>query len=179
MITERTPTAELPDPFDVEAVMVHCRLEDDPLALGEATRQAQAAALELESYAALALLDQTIRVTLDGWPRKATLALPIAPMLDPMSVTVLVDAEPFVDFAVTSGLRPEIRLTGARPCGVVVIEYQAGFGSLAADIPADLALAIMDQTATFYDNRGAGEGKTNGMSPHAARIAARYRRVAL
>lgn len=179
MIVERTPKPDLPDPFDITAVMLHCRIDDDVSGLSEATQQARAAALELEAYAALALLDQTIRVTLDFWPRKETLALPIAPLLDVLSVTVLADGEPFEAFSVTAGQRPAIRLTGPRPCGVVVIEYEAGFGLLAADIPADLSLAIMEQAAAFYDDRGAGNGKTNCMSPHTARIAARYRRVTL
>jgi len=43
----------------------------------------------------------------------------------------------------------------------------------------DILLAIADQASASFDVRGAGDGKSNGMSPHMARIAARYRRVAL
>lgn len=45
-------------------------------------------------------------------------------------------------------------------------------------IPADLALAVMEQVAHAYDNRADPEAKP-GLTPAAARICARHRRVAL
>jgi len=176
MITERL-TIPTGTPFSVIDLAAHCRVEG--WGEDEITLHAQAAVAELEQYAQLALLTQTIRVTLDAWPRGHCLTLPIAPVIDPVSVTITVDGTAFHGFAVLTGLRPALRLTGAMPCGVIVIEYQAGFGDTAADIPRDLSLGIMDQTSASFDMRGAGDGKTNGMSPHMARIAARYRRVAL
>lgn len=45
-------------------------------------------------------------------------------------------------------------------------------------IPADLALAVMEQVAHAYDYRADPEAKP-GLTPAAARICARHRRVAL
>lgn len=179
MIVDRIPLNGIPDPFDLPTVLLHCRLENDAEALIEASQHARAAALEIESYSSIALLYQKVYVTLQEWPDMASLALPIAPLIDAASVTVTAMGEPFESFTVTTGPRPKLWIDGPAPCGDVVIEYQAGFGDQASNIPADLALAIMDQASAFYDMRGAGDGKSNGMSPHAARIAARYRRVAL
>jgi uncharacterized phiE125 gp8 family phage protein len=177
MIVERItqPTAQ---PFDSRDLATHLRADTVDFAW-EVTVHGRAAAAELEKYAQLALLDQTIRVTCDGWGRKACLDLPIGPVLDALSVVITVDGVAFDEFAVTTGLRPSLRLTGDRPCGLVVIEYLAGFGPAATDVPPDLALAILDQAAASFDQRGDNEGKSIGVSPHMARIAARYRRLAI
>lgn len=156
---------------------VHVRVDDGDSEM-EVERHYRAAAAELEAFAQLALINQSVRVTLECWPRSLVFPLPIAPVLDPLSVTVSADGEDVSAFAVITGQRPAIRME-ARPAGVVVIEYEAGFGETAEDIPADLAAAIADQAAALFDFRGAGDGKSNGMSPHMARIAARYRRVAI
>jgi len=178
MIIQRTPlTVALP--FDLEAVAAHCRADDAPEFEAEVLRMASAAASEFEAYAQIALLDQSITVTLDGPIRKAMFALPIAPLIDPLSLAVTVDGTPTDSFAVVAGLRPAIRFTEGKPSGCVVIEYRAGFGETADDLPADIANAICDQASAYFDMRGADDFKSNGMSPHMARIAARYRRVAL
>lgn len=177
MIIERLtrPTAL---PFDVQALADHVRVTDTAQ-IAEATRHGRAAAAEAEDYGQLALLNQTIRVTLEGWPRKAWVPLPIAPLTDALSVTITVDGVAFDDFTVVTGQRPAIRPSADRPCGCVVIEYEAGFGDVAADIPTPLAHAILDQAAALFDARGMGDGKSNGMSAHMSRIVARYRGVRL
>lgn len=166
-------------PFDPVKLATHCRV-DGAAGQAEVTDHGKVAAAELEQVAQLALFNQTIRVTLEGWTRGATLALPVAPMLDPMSATVTVDGQDFDGFAVVTGNRPTLRLTSCLPaCDVIVIEYLAGFGDELADLPADLVHAVMDQASAYYDARGIGDGKSNGMSPHMARTVARYRRVAV
>lgn len=49
----------------------------------------------------------------------------------------------------------------------------------AADLPADLKLAIIDQAAMLYDARGGETDRPLGLSMAAARITARYRGVRL
>ena len=164
--------------FNLSDVMDHARLSDTYF-LAEAQRLALAAAREFEAYAQLALLDQTITVTIDEPIRCAMLALPIAPLIDVLSVQVTVDGVAFDDFAVIAGLRPALRFTDEKPSGLVVIQYLAGFGSSDFALPADIRHAIADQATANFETKGAGDGKTNGLSPHMARIAARYRRVAL
>lgn len=178
MIIQRTPLTEAA-PFDLSQLHDHARVTGINDFDAELFSLGHAAAAELEAYAGVALLDQTVTVTLDGWPRSAWLPLPVAPLLDALSVSITADGTAFEAFAVVTGLRPALRLSGAKPCGLIVIQYQAGFGADSRDIPADLTLAILDQALVGFDDKGLGDGKTNGMSPHAARIAARYRRVAL
>lgn len=177
MIIQRTQAVG-GSPFNLNDVMDHARLSD-PYFLAEAQRLALAAAREFEAYAQLALLDQTITVTIDEPIRCAMLALPVAPLIDVLSVEVTVDGVAFASVAVIAGLRPAIRFTDDKPTGLVVIQYLAGFGSSAAALPADIRHAIADQACANFETRGAGDGKSNGMSPHMARVAARYRRVAL
>lgn len=50
---------------------------------------------------------------------------------------------------------------------------------LAADLPADLKLAIIDQAAMLFDARGGETDRPLGLSMAAARIVARYRGVRL
>ena len=178
MIVERI-TSPVGLPYMPLDVTDHLRIDDDQVT--EGYRHMKAAAQEAEAYGQLALLAQTIRVTFEVWPAThgLTLPLPIAPVIDPGSVTMTADGAPFTGFTVITGLRPALALTGDCPTGRVVITYDAGFGVDASAIPPALAHAILDQAAAFYDARGAGDGKTNGMSPHMARIAARYRRVAI
>jgi uncharacterized phiE125 gp8 family phage protein len=177
MIVERlNPPSTLP--FDPVKLAAHCRVDGAP-GQAEVTDHGKVAAAELEKVAGLALFDQTIRVTLEAWTRAATLPLPVVPLLDVLSVTVKVDGQAFDGFAVVTGQRPTLRLTKALPEGVVVIEYVAGHGDTLAELPADLVHAVMDQASAYYDTRGIGDAKSNGMSPHMARIAARYRRVSV
>lgn len=143
----------------------------------ELDRFALSAIREAEDYAQMALLTQTIRVILPCWPRPDTIALPITPLLDWSSVTVTADGTAFDDFAVMTGQRPALRLTGARPAGEIIIDYAAGFGDQPEDIPADLRHALLDQVACYFDARGAVGGKTATLSPHFARIVGRYRGV--
>lgn len=177
MFVQRTPTATAL-PFDLAFLKSFLRVDfDDDDAI--ITNLGRTAAAEVEHSAALALLSQTITVTVDGGLRRSVFNLPIAPLIDPLSVAMTVDGLAFEDFAVIAGLRPALRFTNGKPCGVLVITYEAGFGDSAADQPEDVRNAIADQVAVLFDLRGTVDGKTNGMSNHMARVAARYRGVGL
>lgn len=93
---------------------------------------------------------------------------------------MVIDGDAFSAFDFVGGNRPYIRwlasyhdLTPSR----MTIEYQAGFGTAASDIPEDLAQALMDQAALHYDGRSPMDAKSLTTSPHMARIGARYRGV--
>lgn len=163
------------DVVDLQELLDHARLDrDDEWAISQ---MARAAAREAEDLAQIALLNQTIRVTLKCCPRASTVPLPIAPLLDWSTVKITAGGAAFDDFSVTTGLRPAIRLTAARPSGGMVIEYVAGWGEGPSSIPEDLRHAVLDQAVAFYDARGAGDPKTVARSPQFARIVGRYRRV--
>lgn len=175
MIVERLERP-LSDIVSLQDVKDHARVsgtEDDR----SIERMTQAAVREAEDFAQIALRSQAVRVTLDCWPRGHSFRLPISPLLDWESVTVTADSEPFEDFSTLTGHRPELRISGARPCGQIVIEYVAGYGETAEAIPEDLILAVMDQAAAYYDARGPGDPKAQAQSPHFARIIGRYRGV--
>lgn len=151
MIVQRTPIAE-GCPFDLETVAVHCRADMVDL-LSEVGAIASAAALEFESYTQTALLLQTVQVTIEGRVQRSMMALPVAPLADPVSVSITVDGLPFDDFAVIAGLRPALHFSACKPCGLVVIEYQAGFGETHADVPEVIRLGQGAASAHFRSSR--------------------------
>ncbi|SNR24151.1 hypothetical protein EYF88_01740 [Paracoccus sediminis] len=166
----RTPIATA-DPFDLNAVKNHVRVDGthDDAALA---MMARAAAREIEAHSELALLRQLITVTVEA--EGEAIPLPCGPALSDATVTV--DGLPLVT-GLTGGRYPVLHLPDDMR-GAAVVVYEAGFGDTADSIPADLQLAIMDQTLRTYDVRGDAEA-AQGLSLAASRIAARYRRVAV
>ena len=168
-------------PFVLDDLKLHLRAPDD--AENAAIQNiGQTAAAEIEQFAQIALLTQTIRVTIFNPAREYGLSLPIGPVADEDVPTVTIDGEAFTAFDFVGGNRPYVRwladyhdLTPSR----LTIEYQAGFGETAADVPSDLAQALMDQAALHYDGRSPMDAKSLTTSPHMARVGARYRGVQL
>lgn len=154
---------------------------DDDL---ELMRMIGAATRELEERASLAVLRQTIRLRLEGWPESGLIRLPIGPVLDGASFTVTADGAAVEAVDLLPGLRPDLMLThlvtDTLAEAEVVVEYEAGWGTVASDVPDDIAHAILDQVSSYYDLRGGGMARRDvPLSPHMARIAARYRGVRL
>tara|TARA_R110002072_G_scaffold109603_4_gene237066 strand:- start:189 stop:737 length:549 start_codon:yes stop_codon:yes gene_type:complete len=178
MLVHRTP-APSGFPFNLDTVKEHVRLdgfENDE----EITNMARAAAAELEQFAQIALLTQSIRVTVFDPMPEPGLLLPIGPVLGDDLPTVLIDGTAFTGFDFVPGNRPYLRWYGQYHSLLprrLVIEYQAGFGASAADVPDDLAHALMDQTALYFDGRSPMAAKSLTTSPHMARIGAKYRGV--
>ena len=143
------------------------------------------AASELELYAAIALTDQTIEATTEGAPGPV-IELPVGPVSTPPSLTLeTIDQAGNVSqlsqgFFVETGRHPLIRFTSTPPTDRVRVTYTAGYGEDDLTVPADLAHAVLDHCAKLYDQRGCTDRHHHaGLSPAAARIAARYRRVRL
>lgn len=181
MLVHRVAIVTAP-PYSYDLLKSHLRVdgsEEDELidAMG------RTAAADIEQFAQIALLSQTVRLTIFEPDRHGFgLSLPVGPVLEDAQIAVSVDGQAFTGFKLIAGLRPYIRwlapwydITADR----LTVEYQAGFGDEASAIPADLALAVMDQAALLYDARSPGDGKTLPTSPHMARIGARYRGVAM
>lgn len=182
MIVSRTPLTEAA-PFDIAEVARHCRAEEEDFE-DELERLAYSAVAQFEDLAQVALLHQTVAVTLESADLIGALAgnilfLPVSPLIDATTLTVTEDGGAFTSFTVLTGQRPAIRFHTVTPQGLVVITYRAGFGDSHSDIPLDVRNAIHDQTAALFDSRGDFKTAGHGLSPHMARIAARYRRVSL
>jgi hypothetical protein len=180
MIVNREPIAS-GLPFHLDEVQAGLRA-DDPDFMLEVQNLAQAAALELESFAQIALLSQTIRVVIFDPVQQYTTRLPIGPVAQDHVPEVTFDGEPFTEFEFEGGNRPSIRwlapyyeLSPSR----IAITYTAGFGDKADSIPRDLAHAVIDQACFLFDARSPGENKGATHAPHMARIGARYRGVGL
>ena len=156
----------------------HLRLS--PVEQAASWRYAEVAALELEAYADLALLDQTI-VAISQAHETTILHLPVGPAdTDPTSVE-LIEADGSATtlsaaaWTFEPGLHPRVYLIEdmMQP---VRITYVAGYGDTASAVPQDLQHAIMDQALRLYDMRGDMEASSIP-APAFSRICARYRRV--
>jgi uncharacterized phiE125 gp8 family phage protein len=149
----------------------------------ELVPMARAAAAEIEHFAQIALLMQSIRVeVINPDAGQHAFALPIGPVASDASVSVTIDGAAFDGFILVHGNRPALiwdsaysALTPKR----LTVEYPAGFGVTAADIPADLTQALLDQTALHFYGRSPMDARELSASPHMARIGARYRGVQL
>ena len=166
-------------PFVLDDLKMHLRVPDDA---EDAAIQniGETAAAEIEHFAQIALLTQSIKLTIFNPSPESGLSLPVGPVADADIPTVTIDGQAFTAFDFVGGNRPYIRwldsfhnLTPSR----IDLEYQAGFGATASDVPSDLAQALMDQAALHYDGRSPMDAKSLTTSPHLARIAARYRGV--
>lgn len=166
-------------PFVLDDLKLHLRVPDD--AEDAAIQKiGETAAAEIEQFAQIALLTQTIRVTIFNPSYGYGLSLPIGPVADADIPTVTIDGEAFTAFEFAGGNRPYIHWLADYYDMIpsrMTIEYQAGFGAAATDVPSDLAQALMDQAALHYDGRSPMDAKSLTTSPHMARVGARYRGV--
>lgn len=171
------------DVVSVARVAEYLRL--DASLADEAVPYVETAANEVEAYANLALLDQTIIATTDTWPGQV-IAMPVGPA--PADATVTVD-QIELDGTVTpvdpasywleSGQFPRLHFI-AIPSGPLRVTYGAGFGDTADALPTELTTAVLDHGMKLYDMRAMeGRGVGPGLSHAAARIVARYRKVSL
>jgi len=180
VLTHSTSVTEN-EPFVLTEVKAHFRVDhsDDDEAIA---RIAWAAAAEIEQFAQIRLLTHVVRLTVfDPDTGQMWFRLALGPVDQDSPPSVLVDGVAFTDFEFVGGSRAGIRW-GATWAELsdptrVTIEYTAGFGDTAADIPADLAQAVMDQAALHYDGRSPMSHRDLTTSPHMARIGARYRGV--
>lgn len=166
-------------PFVLDDLKLHLRVPDDAEDTAIQNIGATAAA-EIEQFAQIALLEQEIRGTIFNPPKMPGLTLPIGPVLEGDTPTVLIDGDPFTGFDFEPGLRPYLHwddtFHNLAPTRIFVT-YTAGFGASASDVPPDLAQALMDQAALHYDGRSPMDAKSLTTSPHMARVGARYRGV--
>lgn len=180
MLVQRTPISTAL-PFVLDDLKAYSRVdfshEDSGL-----TQMGMAAADEVEHFAQVALLNQSIRVVMFDMVIHAGIALPIGPVIDGSPASVTIDGESLTGFEIIAGTRPYLVWPGiirGQACDRVQIEYQAGFGATEDAIPDDLRQAILDHVALVYSTRAPEEAKTLARSSHLARVGARYRGVSV
>ena len=156
----------------------HARVDGDDEDTGLST-MLLAATYEFEGQAQIALLERTVKLRLDGWPDDGRIWLPVGPVLEDATATVTADGAAVTGFSLLPGRYGEIALdtgvTAELAAALIEIEYPAGFGAAASDIPADIRHAILDQVAALFDNRGGYTAKDYPVSHAMLRIAAKHR----
>lgn len=166
----------------------HLRIEDAQIFTAMA--YADAAALEIERYANIALLTQEIVATIrpDASPVSTLQAeLYQVPLIGPVDVATIPTVVTVAANGTTTpmltgwtwqaGPYPSITFDTV-PTDTVRINYFAGYGPTHGSVPADLRHAVMDQALRLYDRRGDVDAPAT-LAPSAARISVRYRRVTL
>jgi hypothetical protein len=190
-------------PVDDEALHDGLNLiaEQDPELTRDARRKALAATYEFEDYSELALITQTIHVSfasvkplIESVAHAKSWRLPVWPALSSAGLLVSVVSRDGSEHPISSDQihfatrqRPRLAIIdrGSLPAAMsdhhstLQVEYQAGFGADHSAIPADIAQAIISQAALMQDAGWNLRRGHTGLSPHTARIAARYRGVRL
>ena len=157
------PTLE---PVALADAKAHLRLDtDDDDALIAAA--IAAARVHVEVATRRVLIEQGWRVSLDAWPRKRILTIPVAPLIAVDAVTVydaagdpvVVPADDYeVDAVSVPGrlvLASPVPAPAGRAVNGIEIDVTAGYGPSSVEVPAPLRQAIMMLVAHWYEHRGA------------------------
>ena len=150
MKTERTRSDGMA--VTLAEVAEHLRLNDDMYDAALISTMIDAATLEIEDRAGLAVLTQTIRCTTDGTEGQ-DIALPVGPATGTATVEALGEDGSLTavasGFWLETGRWPVLHLTDATITGRLRITYTAG----SATAPNDVRHAISDQVGMLYDHR--------------------------
>lgn len=150
-----------------------------------------AARLHVEAATRRVLVAQGWRLVLDGWPPRRLIELPLSPVVSIDSVTVydaggnpaILDASAWVADPLSTPARLLVREAVAPSAAFngIEIDFTAGYGEAAEDVPAPLAQAVLQLVAHWYEVRG---DAVFGGAPRAApatvgALVAPYRAVSL
>lgn len=190
MLSELTtvPGASLP----VQGLKDHLRLgtgfTEDGLQDGLIEAYLRAAIAAVEGRIGKVLIGRRFKLELEDWRAKGEQPLPVAPVSAVVSVTV-VDAadvalpvEPARYRLVRDMHRPKLVSVGVLlptvPMdGRVEVVFDAGFGATWAEVPVDLAQAVMLLAAEYYETRQPGYGGSSGLPFAVQALIERWRTV--
>ena len=173
-------TGVLAAALPVQTMKEHLRLgsgfTDDGVQDGLVESYLRAAMAAIEGRIGKALLARRFLLTLEDWRDGAAQALPVAPVIAIVSVTLFdaLGAAVLVDPAryrlVADVHRPKLASRGVLlpqvPLdGRAEVVFEAGFGADWSDVPADLVQAVMLLAAEYYENRHE-QGAREGGLPH-------------
>ncbi len=181
------------EPVSLARMKAHLRVEDEAED-GLIEALIVAARVHVESLTGRALLEQSWRVVLDGWPPDRAIRLPVSPMITVTEIRAYgadgegrqIDLDQFLPDGQANPARIicPAHVDGApvlRERMGIEIDYVAGFGTGPEAVPADLAQSIRTLVAYWYENRdavpvsGAGAAVPAGFE----RLVGAYRRVRL
>ncbi len=190
MLTEMTtvPGAALP----VQGFKDHLRLgsgfTDDGMQDGLIEAYLRAAMAAIEGRIGKVLMARRFKLVLEDWRGPGEQPLPVAPVTGILSVTVVDAAEvaSVVDAAryrlVVDMHRPKLAALGVLlpvvPMdGRAEVVFDAGFGATWAEVPVDLAQAVMLLAAEYYEVRQAGDNGQAGLPFVVQALIERWRTV--
>ena len=149
-----------------------------------------AARLHIEGVTGRALLAQSWRVVLDGWPDNRQVKLPVVPFMALTEISAYDAAGAAHELPLAQFMsEPDRLLLPADVAGMPVlrerqgleIDYVAGFGTEPADVPADIRQALLLLVGYWFEHRdavivaGSGAVVPSGFD----RMVAGYKRVRL
>lgn len=178
------------EPVSLVQAKAHLRV-DDSAEDGLIESLVTAARIHIEGVTGRALLEQSWRLVRDDWPANGSVTLPVGPVsaIDEIR-TYAADGEPHIidlDGVLLDGhgVPPRVMLPVNRPVlrahlGIE-IDYTAGFGKTAEDVPADLVQALLVLVAYWYENRDAvlSVGAAGVIPSGFDRMVANHKRVRL
>lgn len=165
-LTLLTPPAA--EPVSLASAKVHLRIDhsaDDALITDLITAARQMA----EAFTGRAFITQTWKLVMDEAPSAGFIALPRPPLASVTHVKTYDEADTattmnasnyFVDTVSQPG-RVILRSSGvwptvSRSANGFEVQYVAGYGSQASDVPLALRQGILSHIAHLYENRGEG-----------------------
>lgn len=166
ILLEETQVADAALP--ITELRQHLRLgtgfAEDDLQMPVLASFLRAAMAAVEGRTGKALLARDFVLTLDAWRNHEGQSLPVAPVQQVTSISI-VDAEARVTAmpaesvlvernAFAPVVRPKTtRLPAIPPKGRAEIRFRAGYGDMFADVPADLGQAVLLLAAHYYEYR--------------------------
>ena len=150
-----------------------------------------ASRLHIEAALDLALVTQTWRYRLDAWPRSRALAMPMRPVQSVTAVTIyaLDDSSAAIDPTdfILDGEANPARLVWrgsqtlpmpGRVANGIEIDFIAGLGDAASDVPQPIRQALLLLVAHWYENREPVEigGSATPIPPGVSELLSPYRR---
>jgi uncharacterized phiE125 gp8 family phage protein len=190
MLTEMTtvPVAVLP----VQGLKDHLRLgsgfTEDGLQDGLIEAYLRAAIAVVEGRIGKMLIARRFKLELEDWRGAGEQPLPVAPVSSVVSVTVVdvqgaaTVVEPARYRLVPDMHRPKLVAVGVLlpvvPMdGRAEVVFDAGFGATWAEVPVDLAQAVMLLAAEYYETRQPGDGGASGLPFAVQALIERWRTV--
>jgi uncharacterized phiE125 gp8 family phage protein len=159
-----TPPAT--EPVTLSDAKAHLKVDvtdDDALI----TRLLTAARARAEWHTGRALITQSWRLWRDAWPCSGIVEIPLPPLQSVASVTTyalddsatVLDPATYQVDAASSPARLALKANvvppiNTRAMNAVAIEFTAGYGDDASDVPAPIVEAILEIVAFLYENRG-------------------------
>ncbi len=163
---------------------------DDTAEDGLITTLIGAARLHVEGVTGRALMAQSWRIVLDCWPENGVVKLPVSPLISVTAIAATDDNGGSHDIGLGQFRSEPDRLIVPRVVvgmpmlqerGGIEIDYMAGFGTEAEEVPADLRQAVLGLVAHWHEHRdavliaGSGAVVPSGFD----RMVAGYKRVRL